>query len=124
MRSGPSGFSVVVLVADLVTPGGDDCHAVDAGTARLDHDVELLLLEEAHALGRDLADLVIAGEPAELEVDGLGLGLGETARGQEPGCGEAGGGRPRLEQRTAAELADMAHGDFPSRDGDFPAPSY
>ncbi len=57
--------------------------AVDAGPAGMDHDVELLLLEVAELLGGDLADLVVAGEPAELEIDGLGLGLGEAAGGQE-----------------------------------------
>ena len=49
-------------------------------------------------LGRDLADLVVAGKPAELEIDGLGLGLGEAARGQEACGGEAGGGGAGLEQ--------------------------
>ena len=70
-------------LADVVAARGDDGDAVDAGPAGMDHDVELLFLEVAEMLGRDLADLVVAGEPAELEIDGLGLGLGEAARGQE-----------------------------------------
>ncbi len=82
-------------LADLVPAGGDDRHAVDAGTARLDHDIELLLFEVAHVLGDDLADVVVAGEPAELKVDGLRLGLGEAARWQEICGGSRGGCRPR-----------------------------
>ena len=58
-------------------------------------EVELLLLEVAEMLGRDLADLVVAGEPAELEVDRLGLGLGEAARRQQARGGKAGGGGAR-----------------------------
>ena len=92
-------------LADLVPARGDDGHPVDAGPARLDREVELLLLEVAEMLGRDLAHLVVAGQPAELEVDGLGLGLGETARRQEARGGEAGGGRAGPEQRAAANLA-------------------
>ena len=88
-------------LADLVPAGGHDRHAVDAGSARLDHDVELLLLEVAHVLGDDLADVVVAGEPAELEVDRLRLGLGESARWQEICSGSRGGGSPG-EQCAAA----------------------
>ena len=113
-------------LADLVPAGRDDGHAVDAGPAGLDREVELLLLEVAEMLGRDLAHLVVAGEPAELEVDGLGLGLGETARRQQARGGEAGGGRTGLEQRPAANLAgtELAHGDFPFVGGFSPCESY
>ena len=82
-------------------------------------EVDLLLLEVAEVLGRDLADLVVAGEPAELQVDGLGLGLGEAARGQEACGGEAGRRQLPLEQRTTSGLpTELAHGDFdPSSTG-------
>src|SRR5579883_143495 len=94
-------------LADLAAAGGNDRHTVDRRTARLDHQVDLLLLEEPHVLGGDLADLVVAGQPAELEVHGLGLGLREATRGQQARGREAGGGRTGKQFPTVD--ADMAH---------------
>ena len=70
-------------LADLGRPEATIATPSMLGPARLDRDVELLLLEVAELLGGDLADLVVAGEPAELKVDGLRLRLGEAARRQE-----------------------------------------
>src|SRR5262249_28980168 len=101
-------------LADLVAARGDDGHAVDAGSARLDHDVELLLLEVAQMLGRDLADLVVSREPAELEIHGLGLALGKAAGRQQARRGKA-GVDGAVQQRATAKLtrSQIAHGYSP-----------
>src|SRR5471032_369201 len=90
-------------LADFAATGGHDRDAVDAGSAGLDEEVELLLLVVAHVLGHHLADIVVGSEPAELEIHGLRLGLGEAARWQEI-CSGGSGGSSSSEQCAAAHF--------------------
>ena len=58
-------------LANFVTAGGHDRHAIDIRPSRLNGEIDFLLLKIAKALGDDFAELVSAGDPAELHVDGL-----------------------------------------------------
>ena len=53
------------------TTRGDDRHAIDIRPSRLNGEIDFLLLKIAEALGDDFPELVSAGDPAELHVDGL-----------------------------------------------------
>ena len=54
---------------ELVASRGHDPDAVDVRPARVDHEVDAFFLEKTESLRDDLAELVSAGEPAELHIE-------------------------------------------------------
>jgi len=103
-------FGLRIGLAHLVAAGGDDRDAIDVRPSGLDGEFDFLLLEIAEALGDHFADLVAAGDPAELHVDGLQAGLGEATRADRErrgGGGDRCGGA--LEQISPCRKKPLRH---------------
>src|SRR6185436_13445708 len=89
----------------------DDGDAIDVRTAGLDLDIQTLGSVIPELLGNDFAYLVIAGEPAELQIDRrLAGGLRQRVERQQAATeADAAQTCRRLEQRAAAEIARLCH---------------
>jgi hypothetical protein len=102
-------------LAQLEAAGGHHRDPVDAGTARLDVEVDAFLLEVALVLGHHLADLVTADQPAELHVD-LGLAGCAGADRQQASAGQHAARRRRGPEQSATLLIqDILHRIPPGR---------
>jgi len=73
--------------------------ATMATPSMLDHQVELFLFVVAEPLGADLADLIAAGEPADLHVDRACLGLTPDPAGE--------GGKADCRRGRSGELEEI-----------------
>ena len=56
-------------MAEPVTSRGDDSHAIDVGTPRVDLDPKPFCFEEPETFGDDFPELVAPGEPSELHIE-------------------------------------------------------
>ena len=89
-------------VTDLRGSRRDDRHPIDVGPARREFQIDSLGLEVAEAFRRDLADLTVAHDPAELERH-LARGGARTARdGDDATGGDSGEQRRRAAEHVAA----------------------
>ena len=89
--------------------GRHDGHAIDVGPSRLDLHVQSLLRVVAELLGHDFADLIVARQPTQLQVDGrfrsaLRQGVERQQTATQTDATKA---RSGLEQGATARIAKL-----------------